>query len=86
MFVPPLLRETAETQRIVTAVGEQRDVMLVDGSTLHVNTDTALTVTLGGKERSVQLDKGEVLFDVTYDAARPFDISAGDRRVRVVVT
>lgn len=64
------------TQRYTTAHGEQRSVMLADGSRVMLNTDTVLDVKLGARVRSVHLMQGEALFDVVHDAAHPFVVHA----------
>ncbi len=71
---------------IATVAGEQRDVTLADGSTVHLNTNTQIAVTMRAASRDITLEKGEALFEVTSDPARPFNVAAGDRRVRVVGT
>jgi transmembrane sensor len=73
-------------QTYVTAKGEQRTVKLADGSTLEMNAGSRLSVTLGRHERHVAMPRGEAVFDVAADKARPFVIDAGDRTVRVVGT
>lgn len=73
-------------QMITTAVGEQREVQLPDDSMIALNTDSQLEVTYGENYRDVRLLKGEALFDVTRDPARPFIVDAGIRRVEAVGT
>jgi len=75
-----------ERDVISTAAGERRDVRLADGSTVHLNTNTQIAVTMNGRTRNVALEKGEALFDVARDATRPFVVAVGDRNVRVVGT
>lgn len=70
------LGDHAATKRYATAHGEQRSIMLADGSRVMLNTDTVLDVTLGGRIRTVQLLKGEALFDVVHDATHPFVVHA----------
>jgi transmembrane sensor len=70
------LGDHSATQRYTTAHGEQRSVMLADGSRVVLNTDTVLEVRLGARVRSVQLMQGEALFDVVHDAAHPFVVHA----------
>lgn len=65
----------------VTAKGEQRTVTLSDGTRVWMNTDTALTVEISPELRKVVLERGEALFDVRHDA-RPFDVIAGNGRIR----
>lgn len=71
---------------ISTAAGERRDISLADGSTVHLNTNTQIAVTMNGRARNVALEKGEALFEVARDTRRPFVVSVGDRNVRVAGT
>ncbi len=64
-----------------TPVGGRETITLVDGTQIALNTDTVLRLDLSGKERKVWLDKGEVYFQVTHNAARPFLVVSGNRRV-----
>jgi transmembrane sensor len=59
-----------------TAVGEQTTITLPDGTRAHLNTDTAISVAYTEGRRRVSLLRGEVLFEVKRDAARPFDVLA----------
>lgn len=70
------LGDHSATQRYTTAHGEQRSIMLADGSRVMLNTDTVLDVRLGARIRSVHLMQGEALFDVIHDAAHPFVVHA----------
>ncbi|KQY28322.1 iron dicitrate transport regulator FecR [Caulobacter sp. Root487D2Y] len=69
-----------------TAVGERRVVSLADGSSIELNTDSAVRVRLTRERRAITLDKGQALFAVAHDAARPFVVTAGDTAVRAVGT
>ncbi|WP_374090100.1 FecR domain-containing protein [Methylomicrobium lacus] len=69
-----------------TAVGEQRSVQLSDGSTVLMNTDTALSVDFTATQRTVTLHGGEAYFKVAKDAERPFDVETDDGRVRALGT
>lgn len=69
-----------------TLVGEQKTVLLDDGSRVDLNTDTRFDVRFDSGERHVKLLKGEAFFDVSPDAARPFVIAAGPGEIRVVGT
>jgi transmembrane sensor len=60
--------------RYVTSVGEQRTARLDDGSTIVLNTGTELRVEFTDQLREVRLLKGEALFNVASDAARPFRV------------
>jgi len=69
-----------------TAVGERRVVALADGSTIDLNTDSQVRVRLSRERRAISLDRGQALFAVAHDAARPFIVTAGDTAVRAVGT
>jgi len=69
-----------------TAVGEQRNVILADGSTIMLNTNSAVKVKYNEKNRDIYLQKGEVFFSVKPDKARPFRVHAGESYVRAVGT
>lgn len=72
--------------RVATGKGDIRRAPLSDGSAVTLNTDTAIRTTFDGNIRRVELLRGEALFDVAKDAARPFVVVAGDVRVRAVGT
>ncbi|WP_445427692.1 FecR family protein [Alishewanella sp. HL-SH05] len=69
-----------------TAVGEVSNILLADGSTLSLNTQSALTVAFSAGQRLVTLSRGEVFFDVAKDANRPFIIDTGERQIKVIGT
>ncbi len=60
-----------------THIGEQTSIQLADSSVIHLNTDTALNVSLSDKERRIELLGGEAEFEVAHDRTRPFRVSAG---------
>jgi transmembrane sensor len=64
-----------------TEVGAHRIVTLADGSQVELNTDTVLRATMDSKQRLIKLEKGEAYFQVRHDAAHPFVVMVGDRRV-----
>jgi transmembrane sensor len=65
----------AETFRV--GHGEQRTWTLADGTTLHVNTDTTVTVRFSSSERLLDVDHGQVLVQVAHDDQRAFRVHAG---------
>ncbi|MFQ5348707.1 MAG: FecR domain-containing protein [Rhodothalassiaceae bacterium] len=69
-----------------TTLGEQRTVTLRDGSRVHLNTQTDMTVAFYDVERHVRLRSGEALFEVAPDPDRPFIVDAGAGRVHVTGT
>src|SRR5262249_40880821 len=71
---------------VATGVGEQRMLALDDGTHVILNTDTRVRVDYERDARRIELDKGEALFEVAHDAARPFFVTAGDRRIQALGT
>ena len=73
--------ESASTQ-----VGGLRRLKLPDGSTVTLNTDSAVKVSYTEAERRVVLLRGEAFFTVAKNPARPFVVQAGQVAVRAVGT
>jgi transmembrane sensor len=73
-------------QRLQTAVGEQRSVVLGDGSLVTLNTSSSIEVHMMKDRRTVKLLAGEALFEVAHDPRRPFDVTTGETTVRAVGT
>jgi transmembrane sensor len=69
-----------------TARGEVLRKPLVDGSSVTLNTSSALQVDYTPDARDVELLQGEALFDVTRDPGRPFIVRAGAARIKVIGT
>jgi len=72
-----LIYSTDDAPRIVT---------LDDGSKVHLNRHSELHVRFDGDRRVVELTDGEAAFDVAHDAAHPFTVEMGKRRVEVLGT
>jgi transmembrane sensor len=64
-----------------TRVGEIRTFKLADGSTVTLDTDSAIDVSFSGDARVVRLTRGRARFDVFHDASRPFRVEAAGRTV-----
>jgi transmembrane sensor len=64
-----------------TGVGEQRLVVLSDGSRMSLNTATRVRVILGREQRTVKVEGGEALFEVAKDVQRPFVVRAAGAEV-----
>ena len=73
-------------QAFATERGQQKDVVLPDGSGLRLDTATRVEVAYFRHRREVRLLEGQAVFAVQPDAARPFDVQAGPLRVTVVGT
>jgi transmembrane sensor len=69
-----------------TAVGEQRNVKLPDGSVMTLNTDSEAKVEFSAGQRRIYLMTGEALFEVEHDEQRPFVVVTPSARVRAVGT
>lgn len=69
----------------LTATGERTTVHLADGSTLTLDTDSAVAVDLG-EIRRIRLLKGAVYCEVSPDAAHPFEVNARNSATRVLGT
>jgi transmembrane sensor len=61
---------------VMTATGETRTVMLGDGSRVVLNTASAIAVDYSRERRRIRLLRGEAVFTVAKDAARPFVVAA----------
>lgn len=71
---------------IQTEVGQIRSVALADGSHVTLNTNSVVRTALAGRERRVELLRGEALFDVARDPARPFSVESGELVVTALGT
>jgi transmembrane sensor len=71
---------------IETAIGQQRTITLEDGSTVQVNTHTAVTVHFTPRKREVRLADGEARFTVAKNTERPFIVTTPQACVRAVGT
>jgi transmembrane sensor len=69
-----------------TRFGEQRSVLLEDGSRVTLNTASRIAVDLKTNRRFVRLLEGEALFEVAHNAARPFEVEVSHTLLRAVGT
>jgi transmembrane sensor len=70
-----------------TGVGERDSVRLPDGTRVLLGPASRLTVAGGYGERTREVTlRGEAMFDVPHDDARPFTVRAGGARVRDIGT
>ncbi len=87
LFALPIpWRGKVETRSYRAEVGVQRSVSLADGSSITVDADSAVDVTLSAQQRDIYLIRGQAFFDVAPDRSRPFVVHAGDGTVRAVGT
>lgn len=69
-----------------TGVGERRVVALADGSRISLDAESAVDVEISAQARRITLRKGEAVFDVAHDPARPFTVQAGEVRATALGT
>lgn len=70
-----------------TATGERRDIVLADGSRVHLNTATALDVRFDAGERLLLLRGGEIFVATSPDAqGRPFVVQSAQGRMQALGT
>ncbi|BDU15968.1 FecR family protein [Lysobacter auxotrophicus] len=79
-------RTAAVAQQYATAMGEQSEVTLADGTVVLLDTGTQLTATFDSRERLVVLERGRAQFVVGHDAQRPFLVKAGAGTIRDIGT
>ena len=61
-------------------------IVLPDGSTASLNTNSEIRVHFTHDRRDVVLTRGEALFSVARDAPRPFEVEVGGNAVRALAT
>ena len=72
-----------------TAVGEQRTILLADGSQIILNTDSAMDVQFTNEQRLLLLHRGEVLIQTGKDlhiTKRPFLVKTEEGTLRALGT
>ena len=72
--------------RYDTGIGEQRSIVLSDGTIVTLNTRSRMTVRMNRASRTVQLTTGEALFQVAKDPHRAFIVTSGAASIRAVGT
>lgn len=86
---PSIMAEKIISSQFTTQHNMKR-VTLADGSVVHLNMETTLSLHKGmfnAHTREVWLDKGEAFFEVTKDPHRPFIVHTADNlRTRVLGT
>jgi transmembrane sensor len=74
------------SQHYLTGHGQQLTQSLADGSSLRLDTDSAVTVRYERSRRLVEIERGQVAFTVVHDPARAFCVSAGSAQVVAIGT
>jgi transmembrane sensor len=89
LFVPSLRQRLIEAghdkggawTQYATAHDQVRSILLADGSTMTLDAESIAQARFDTGERSIRLLRGRGFFEVRKDAARPFAVTAADRRV-----
>ncbi|MBK6618765.1 MAG: FecR domain-containing protein [Nitrosomonas sp.] len=76
----------SETLTYTTRLGERQEIILTDGSMVKLNTDTRLHARISLLSRTLQLERGEVWFDVQHEWLRPFIVETGKLKIRDIGT
>lgn len=76
-----------------TGVGQRKVVKLADGTTVHLNADSAVNIRYGTGERRIQLVRGEILVRTAPDplargaaGSRPFSVDTAEGNARALGT
>lgn len=83
---PPLTWNWLNSAEYRTGKGQRLSVALADGSRVELNTDSRLRVNYAWQTRQVTLERGEAVFDVKHDPAKPFEVLAPSGRIRDIGT
>ena len=70
-------QDRLQTWQVETAPGEQRTLVLADGTALHLDGATQITMDRG-RPRYVALERGRFLAEVVHDEQRPFSVVVGE--------
>lgn len=73
--------KSAQAKVFETDVGEQKHVVLDDGSQLFLDAKTRISVAFSDTERTVDMAYGRANFRVVPDPARPFVVEAAERKI-----
>ena len=69
-----------------TAIGGLSRVVLTDGSTLVLNTETKVNVRMTEAVREITISRGEINVDVAHDPLRPLRVIANDKVFEAIGT
>jgi len=70
----------------ISGTGDMPTITLADGSSIQLNTSSAVAYDFTPTARTVRLLRGEAFFQVAKDAARPFSVEAGGGRTTALGT
>jgi transmembrane sensor len=76
----------SQIQVLDTAIGEQRHIILADGSQLYLAPNSRVSTRFTLMRRDVRLQGGQAFFAVAHSTLRPFIVHAGSLTVTAVGT
>jgi transmembrane sensor len=68
-------------QIYATGIGGRATVKLTDGSSIELNTNTAIRADVRAGRRYVSIEKGEAFFDIVHNAKSPFVVDVDGHRI-----
>jgi transmembrane sensor len=77
---------SVSTQVYNSAVAQNRNFTLSDGTQVALGAASTMTAQLSSGQRRIDLKSGEAFFQVVHDTSRPFVVAAGDVSVRDIGT
>jgi transmembrane sensor len=86
LLLPFALKHYETPPEYTTALGEQRTIQLADSSIVTLNADSQIELRLDRNHRNIELKRGEALFKVAHDPARPFTVQTHTVIVQAVGT
>lgn len=75
-----------EEKRYATVIGEQRSVILDDGSTILIDSASAVRTRVDGSGRHAVVERGQVQFQIVHDPKRPFEVEVGSAKIHDIGT
>lgn len=85
LYFSPLLMLYLKSD-YMTGVGDVRVISMVDGSKIHLDSQSAIQVDFEENSRTVHILKGRAFFDVSRDENRPFKVKSNRAEVTVLGT
>jgi|SRR5665213_153782 len=76
-----LLSQAAQAGVYKTDIGEQKHILLPDGTALFLDTDTKVVADFSNTTRTAQLEYGRANFNVASDKARPFRVAVAGNTI-----
>ncbi len=68
-------------EQFSSGIGQRRNVLLADGSSVHLDASSEVLVRYSGARRTLHLLRGRAKFQVAKDPRRPFLVYAADREI-----